>query len=251
MLESQAAPEAQGDTGTGAGDGDGGGGGGNTAESPSPQSTTIQSQQEAVAAEMRMLAAIESTSAPASSRNTAKPVDMADAQSAGVQSVAGASPASFFTALQPAQPNLQTWLDNWLGPSARASSSVRETSDSTLPVETGQPLPAQDTAPSNLQTDIPETQPAESLTPDQISQRYEDISLWLAANPGIDQGIAGANGSLPEKNLFSCMGTGCANDAGTISMPRFGETPGVASIAGNALQPLRGIKEGYTLLNAL
>lgn len=257
MLESQATPDPQADSGTGTDNdggmptGDGGGAGGGTTEPQNPQAATIQSQQEALVAAMRMLAAIESTAAPVPSRNTAKPVGMFDAQSAGTQSVTASNPASFFTALQPAQPNLQTWLDNWLGPSARASSGAPETSDSLSPVEAGEPSSAQDLAPSNLQSDIPEAQPAELLTPEQISQSYEDIRLWLAANPGIEQGIAGANGSLPERNLFACIGTGCANDAGLISMPKFGDTPGMAAIAGNALQPLRGIKEGYTLLGAL
>jgi hypothetical protein len=34
-------------------------------------------------------------------------------------------------------------------------------------------------------------------------------------------------------------------------MIRFGEAPGMAAIAGNALQPLRGIKEGYAPLGVL
>jgi len=200
---------------------------------------------------MRMLAAIESTAAPAQSRNTPRPVDSFDVPSAGAQSASNPNPASFFTALQSAQPNLQTWLDHWLGPSARASGSAWESSSSTPLDEAEQTLPAQDPAPSNPQSDIPETQSEELLTPEQIAQSYEDINLWLDANPGIEQGIAGASGSLPERNLFANIGTGFANDAGMISMPMFGETPGMAAIAGHALQPLRGIKEGYTLLGVI
>jgi hypothetical protein len=212
---------------------------------------TIPSQQEALAASLRMLAAIESTAAPVQSRNISRPVDSFDAQSAGGQSVAIPNPSSFFTALQPAQPNLQTWLDNWLGPSARVSSSERESSSSTPLDEAGQSSTAQDPAPSNPQSDIPETQPADLLTPEQIAQSYEDIGRWLDANPGIEQGIAGAGGSLPERNLFASIGTGFANDAGTISMSSFGETPGIAAIAGHALQPLRGIRDGYTLFGLM
>jgi hypothetical protein len=198
-----------------------------------------------------MAAAIESTAAPAQSRNAARPADSLDAQSTGGQSIADPNLASFFTALRPAQPNLQTWLDTWLGPGPRASGSAWESSSSTPLDEAGQPSSAQDASPSNPQSDIPETQPAESLTPEQIAQGYEDISRWLDANPGIEQGIAGASGSLPERNLFASIGTGFANDAGMITTPMFGETPGMAALAGNALQPLRGIKEGYTALGVI
>jgi hypothetical protein len=198
-----------------------------------------------------MLSAIESTAAPAPSRNTAKPVDMFNAQSAFAQSVAAPDPSSFFSALRPAQPNLQTWLDNWIGPRARASGNAREISSSTPSDEADQILFEQDPAPLNLQSDIPETQPVEVLTPEQIAQSYENISRWLDANPGTEQGIAGASGSLPERNLFAHIGVGFANEAGMISMPMFGETPGMTAIAGHALQPLHGIRDGYTLLNVL
>jgi hypothetical protein len=112
-------------------------------------------------------------------------------------------------------------------------------------------LPAQESAPAYLQGDLPEAQPAEALTPEQIGQSYDDIELWLAANPGFEPGIPGSSGSLPERNLFACIGSGRVNDAGTISMPKFGDTPGMAAISGHALQPLRGISEGYALLNVL
>jgi len=279
MLESKAAPEAQAGAGSGADNGggapagdaggagapvDGGGAGGADAAPPSNAGGTaadaqsapaaaMQSRQQALDAAMRMLAAGDLTTAPASSRAAANSAGMSNAQAAGAQPVAAPAPDAFFNALQPAQPNLQRWLDNWLGPSARASmdANARETSDPTPPAEAGQPLPVQESAPAYLQGDLPEAQPAESLTPEQIGQSYEDIELWLAANPGFDLSQYGAGGSLPERNLFACIGSGCANDAGRISMQKFGDTPGMAAIAGHALQPLRGIGEGYALLNVL
>jgi len=212
---------------------------------------TIPSQQEALAEAMRMLAATESAAAPAQSRGTNRPVGTFEAQSAGAASAPTPNPPAYFTALQPVQPNMQTWLDNWLGPSARPSTSARDPTSSLPPTGAGQPSSVEDTAPSNPQSDTPETLPAEFLTPEQITQSYEDLQLWLAANPGVEQGIAGAGGSLPERNLFAGMGSGFTHDAGSMSMPRFGETPGMAVISGNALQPLRGINEGYALLGVL
>ena len=153
--------------------------------------------------------------------------------------------------MPPAQPNLQTWLDNWLGPSARASTGTQEASDSTSSFEPGQPSTVQDLEPSSPQSDAPDARTPEALTPEEIAQSYEDIRRWLDENPGIEQGIAGASASLPERNLFAGIGAGFDQDAGTMAMARFGASPGIAAIAGNALQPLRGIKEGYTLLNVV
>ena len=210
---------------------------------------TLQSQQDDFATAMRTAAAIDS--AASTSRKPTSPAEYPDPQSAGWQSTSAQAAASFFTALQPAQPNLQTWLDNWFGPSARPSSSVRESSESNSFSEPGQSSPAQDVEPSNPQSDGPDMQPAEFLAPDEIAESYEEIQRWLAANPGVEHGIAGASGALPERNLFAGIGTSVTRDAGTIAMPRFGETPGMAAIAGNVLQPLRGINEGYTTLGVL
>jgi hypothetical protein len=213
------------------------------------QATINRNQQDALAEAMRMLAATESAAAQAPLRNAAKPVEMLDPQPVGGQDTAGANMAKYFTALKPVQPSLQTWLDNWLGPRARATSSAEEATGSTLSDEAGQPSSAQDALPFGVQSDIPDAQPAEALTPEEIAQSYEDISLWFADNPGLEQEMAGASGSIPERNLFACIGAGCASDAGTISMPGFGAAPGMTAIAGNSLQALRGIKEGYTLLS--
>jgi hypothetical protein len=226
-------------------------GGANASAARDAQATIIRNQQGALAEAMRMLAATESVAAPASLRNAAKPVEMLNSQPVGGQDMAGANMASYFTALKPVQPSLQTWLDNWLGPRARASNSTEDASGPTTFDEAGPPSSAQDALPFGLQTDIPDAQPAEALTPDEIAQSYADISLWLAANPGMEQEIAGASGSLQERNLFACIGAGCASDAGTISMPGFGASPGMSAIAGNSLQALHGIREGYTLLSAV
>ncbi len=219
--------------------------------------------QETFAAALRQLAATEATAATAQSRASARPIDSFDAPYAPAQPASAPSAASTVPATQASQPSLQTWLDNWLGPSARAgagssagsnggnSGSVRDAVNSLPPASAGQPASVEDSAPPNPSNDTPDSQPTETLTPEQITQRYEDIERWLAANPGIEQGIAGASGSLPQRNLFASLSGGYTRDAGTISMPRFGETPGMNAIAGNTLQPLRGIKEGYTLLGVV
>jgi Ca2+-binding RTX toxin-like protein len=237
---------------------------GSSTEAQHPQAAS-PSQQEALIAAMRMLGAIESAAASAQSRTTSRPFDLLDAQSAVGQSAAASNPTpnALFAATQAAQPNLQTWLDSWLGPSARADNSAREPWNSMPPTGAGQPSAAdpalgpgqppssQDFAPLNLEGEIPQTQPAEFLTPEQIGQSYEAIELWLAVNSGFEQGIAGASGALPERNLFAGIVTGSANETGTISTQGFGNSPGMAAIAGNTLQPLRGIKEGYTLLGVV
>ena len=195
-----------------------------------------------------MFGAVDSAAASAASRNIAKPFDMFNAQLGGEQAAFAPSPTSFLTTLRPTQPSMQTWLDNWLGPRGRAIAGVRETPE-TPAAEDGRLPSMQDFPPPNLPGDIPEMQPAEPLTPEQIAQRYDDIKIWLDANPGTEPGIAGA--SLPERNPFAYIGAGSAGGTGLVSMPEFGQTPGMAVLGGQALQGLQGIKEGYTLLGVI
>jgi hypothetical protein len=229
---------------------------GRVADPGNAQSATGASQHEAFAAALRQFGALEATTAPAPARSASKSIDLSDAQSVSGYSAAALGAAASFSALQPAQPDLQRWLDNWVGPSARAGSAragsgAREASEASSNVETGQPSSVPE--PSNLQNEFPDAQPAETLTPEQIGQSYADIEIWLAANPGIERDLAGAGGSMPDRNLFivTGSGSGCASDAGAISMPGFGETPGMAVIAGGAMQALRGLREGYTPLGVL
>ena len=146
---------------------------------------------------------------------------------------------------------MQSWLDNWLGPSARTSVSARDADRLSPPTpaidDAGLPS-VQDLAPPNPSSDIPEAQPVEALTPEEIAQSYEDIAAWLAAHPGIEQGSAGAGGSAPEKNPFTFIRSGAAGDAGVASITGFGQSTGMPVIGGHALHPLRGINEGYTPL---
>jgi hypothetical protein len=124
---------------------------------------------------------------------------------------------------------------------------VRETPET--PAAEDDQLPSmQDFPPPNLPGDVPEMQPAEPLTPEQIAQRYDDIKIWLDANPGVEPGMTGASGSPPERNPFTYIGAGFAGDTGYASMPGFGRTPGMAILGGQALQGLQGIREGYKLL---
>lgn len=185
-----------------------------------------------------------------SPRNAAKPVEFFGAQAGGEQAASAPSVTSFFTALQPVQPSLQTWLDNWLGPRGRASDGVRENTP-TPAAEDAQFSVLPESAPPGVPGDIPERSFSEPLTPEQITQRYEDIKAWLDANPGIEHGIAGASGALPERNLFTFVGAGYAGDTGIASMPGFGQTAGMAVLDGHALQPLQGIREGYTPLGVM
>jgi hypothetical protein len=196
-----------------------------------------------------MFGAIDAISAPAPSRNGAKPLDLFNAQPGSEQAASAPNPASFFPALQPTQPNLQKWLDNWFGPGGRVNGDARETSEhapEAPAADDGQLSPVQQLAPPNPPSDIPEAQPAELLTPEQIAQRYDDIQIWLAANPGTEQGSAGASGSPVERNPFSYMGAGSTGDSGFAAMPGFGQSPGMAALGGQALQGLQGLREGYT-----
>jgi len=90
-----------------------------------------------------------------------------------------------------------------------------------------------------------------SPTPEQISERVQDIEAWLDANPGFEQGIAGGTGALMEANPFPRLGVGTARSTAFMSASGFGQTPGMAALGGDALRPLQGIKEGYTLLGLL
>jgi hypothetical protein len=145
---------------------------------------------------------------------------------------------------------MQAWLDDWLGPRARANAGAREGA-APADMEDVSPPPREEFSPLIPQDDIPETQPAEALTPEEIAQRYENIASWLADHPGIEPGSAMAGGSAAQRNPFAFVGAGTAGDGGFGPVGVFGQTPGMAAIGGNAFQPLRGINEGYPALGII
>ncbi len=102
-----------------------------------------------------------------------------------------------------------------------------------------------------MPSDSPSAQPVEAPTPEQISQRYRDIEAWLDANPGFEQGIAGGAGALVGANPFAVPGAGSARDSGFVSVPGFGQSPGMAALGSDTLRPLQGISEGYTALGLM
>jgi hypothetical protein len=108
----------------------------------------------------------------------------------------------------------------------------------------------QNYAPSDQTNDSSPSQPAEALTSEEIAQSYADIAAWLDLHPGFDQGLAWEGGSPPEKNLFAFAHPGSTGDT-AVSSTVFGQSPGITSIDGHALQPLRGINEGYTSLGVI
>ncbi len=218
--------------------------------SQNSQTVAVQRQQDALADAILMSGAIDSPAAPVSPRNAAKPAQYFGAPPGGEQAVSAPSVVSFFTALQPVQPSPQTWLDNWLGPRARSSDGVRENRP-TPAVEDAQTSFPPESAPPGVPSDVPEMSSPEPITPEQIAQRYEDINAWLDANPGTEQGIIGASGSLPERNPFAFLGAGYTGDTGIASMAGFGQTTGMAVLPGHALQPLQGIKEGFSPLGVM
>ncbi|MBE0613463.1 MAG: hypothetical protein IH604_07350 [Burkholderiales bacterium] len=177
-------------------------------------------------------------------RNSAKATESSSAQIAGEQTAYNRDPASFFTALQASKPNMQSWLDNWLGPSARAGAGSSE-QRSALSIDDDQSSSEQELIPPDPDSELQQAEPEAELTPEEIAQSYDDIRAWLDAHPGVGAGIAGAGGSPPVKNPFVFAGVGIANEGGTASMAVFGLSPGMAAIGGHALQPLRGINEGY------
>jgi hypothetical protein len=220
---------------------------GNAGASQNPQPATGRNQQDALAAAMRMFGAGESTVAPASSFNTANAFDLLKPQLSIEQAVSASSPTPFPAALRPTELNLQSWLDDWLGPHARAFGVLPETTE-TPETEDGQPRSVQEFRTPYLPGDLPELQTAESLAAEQIAQQYDDIRIWLDANPGIELGMTASSGSPPERNPFTCIGAVSAGDYWYASMPEFGQTPGFATLGGHALVPLRGIKDGFTQL---
>jgi hypothetical protein len=180
-------------------------------------------------------------------RSEAKPLDLSSAQPGSGPAGFSSGADSLFSPLRPAQPSMQAWLDDWLGPRARANAGARE---GTAPADTEDvsPPPMEEFAPLIPQDDMPEAQPAEALTPEEIAQRYENIASWLADQPGIEPGSQMASGSAAQRNLFALVGAGPAGDGGFGSAGVFGQTSGMAAIGGNALQPMRGINEGYTTI---
>jgi hypothetical protein len=220
---------------------------GNASAAQNPQTAAGRNQQDALAAATSTLGAGESAVAPAVSPNIANAFDPLKPQRSVEQAAPAPSPTPLLTALRPTQPNLQSWLDNWLGPHARAFGVLPETTE-TPEADDVQPPSMQDFPPPYLPGDIPELQPAERLTAEQIAQQYDDIRIWLDANPGIEPGMTATSGSAPERNPFTCIGVGSAGDSWYVSMPEFGQTPGMAALGGHAFAPLRGIKDGYTQL---
>jgi hypothetical protein len=220
----------------------------NASELRNAQTGAIQSQQDKLAAATRSFGAVDPAVAPTPSRNIAKPLDLSSPQPGGEQFGFSPGSNSLSNALRPVQPNMQTWLDNWLGPRGRAIEGARENSDTSAAADIQQPS-MQDFPVPTLPSGTPEMQPAELETPEQIAQRYDDIKVWLDANTGIEPGIDGA--SLPERNPFAFAGAGSVGDIGNVSMPWFGRTPGMAVLGGQELVPLRGINDGYTLLGGM
>ena len=228
---------------------------GGTSASETYQPDASPSQRSNIALANFLSDAPDPVLAPLSPRNGAKLIDAASEPIASGPTTVVPSLASVFAALQPAPPNLQKWLDSWFGPSARARVTARE--DATTPSagdeHDRQPPTEQETAPQDPPVDIPleepsELRPAEALTPEEIARGYEEIAAWLEANPGIEPGIAGTGGSAPVKSYFGFIGAGFDGHAGIGRPAGFGESPGMAVIGGDALQPLRGIAEGYTPL---
>jgi len=212
------------------------------------QTVAAQSKQDDLLSALSQSGQFDSLSAP-TLRSGGKPFDLSSAQpgSAPAGFSSGADP--LFGPLRPTQPSMQAWLDDWLGPRARASAGARENAAPADIEDT--PPPMEEFSPRIPQDDIHETQPAEALTPDEIAQRYENIASWLADHPGIEAGSAMASGSAPQRNLFASLGAGPADDVGFGAAGVFGQSPGMAAIGGNALQPLRGINEGYTPLGVV
>ncbi len=187
---------------------------------------------------------LDALSAPAPARSTAKPIDLFSNPAGGEPAAATSGPDSLFSPLRPAQPSMQAWLDDWLGPRGRAVTASREAA-AAAEIEDVHLPSTEDLVRLNPPDDIPEAQQAEALTPEEIAQSYEDIAAWLDAHPGVEQGITAAGGAAPEKNPFTFLGADAAGASDIASAAWFGQSPGMAPIGGNALQPMRGIAEGY------
>ena len=215
------------------------------------QPATFQSQQDALQSQLRTIGAIDSAAAAQPPLDWAKARNAVGAPAANGHTAPAPVPDSFFTAIKPAKLDLQSWLDNWIGPHARASVDLSE--DALAPDIDDDPPPSseQDVAPPDPPDEFQDTQPADALTPEEIEQSYEDIAAWLADHPGTDPDVAAAGGSAPERNPFAFFGAVCTDAAGVASMTGFGQTPGMAAIGGFALQPLRGIKDGYAPLGVI
>ena len=232
---------------------------GSPALSPATQSTAVDKQADALLAALGVTGISDAAAASLPPRNSAKTREDVGLAGTGEQAPMASGPAAFFTALQPARPNLQSWLDTWLGPSARANTSSKDNSSATSSSEDNPPLSEQDgaqstiqdTAPPNPAGENPDSPPAEALTPEEIAQSYAYIALWLEANSGVEPGIAGESGAAPQKNLFNFMHASAVGASSVASTAAFGQSPGLAAIGGHALQPLRGISEGYWALGLM
>ncbi len=220
--------------------------GGGASVLPNLPSAAMQDAQDTLLASLRTIVAFDSAIADASEppRNSAKSTGISGVQIAAEQTASKRDPAPFFAAPQAPRPNMQSWLDNWLGPGARASAASLEQRSAPL-TEDELSSSEQKLNPPEPAGELPQTEPEAELTPEEIAQSYDDIRAWLDAHPGVGDGSVGAGGAPLEKNPFAFAGPGLANESGTASMAAFGLSPGMAAIGGRALQPLRGINEGY------
>jgi Ca2+-binding RTX toxin-like protein len=264
MLERVAVPVPQSDVGTtpisSGGEPAGGGqdsgtensgqvGIGSASAIPNSQPASLQSQRDALAAAVQSSGVIDSPAAPAQGRNPVKAADAFGAGLGGGQVLVASGLSSLPPAWRPAQPSLQNWLDNWLGPGGRASRDTREESQNERQTQWQDGVPSLNVPDFDLPSmpsDAPDANSSERLTPEQITQRYQEIDAWLDANPGIEQDIVGGSGALPEGNLFAYASA--AGESGFASIPGFGQSPGMAALGGAALKPLQGVNEGYAHL---
>lgn len=227
-----------------------------TSPLPATQPTAVDKRPDSWLATLAAAGTIDAAAALLQPRNNSQQADGFAALAASEQAPAAPGPAAFFAALQPSRPNLQSWLDSWLGPGARANTPARDMSTAASSGEDNQPTSTQDSPPSTMHDADPphptgdDTEPpaAGALTPEEIAQSYEYIALWLTANSGLEADIAGEGGAMPERNLFRFMHSSAASASGVASTVAFGQSPGLAAIGGQSLQPLRGISEGCAAL---
>jgi hypothetical protein len=151
------------------------------------------------------------------------------------EAIAAAAEA-LFARVEPPPMTTQRWLDEWLPAGGRASAASERPAprDDSAPVVPDVPaLPALESLPGT-------TEPQTPLTPEEISDRYDEIDAWLEEHQGDDEVVAAP---LPDM-VASVFGN--AFDVGGSRDTVWNRLAGVASLGGHAMRGLEGLREGFS-----
>ena len=207
-------------------------------ETPSTATPAVNPGTPAEPVELASFSSMPNPVIPVNARNEAE--RQFQPQESPVEHVASTNAVieAFFARIEPPPMRTQDWLDQWFPAGARSVGTAPRTSQETSPVFSEPDFPV-------LQEPLP--MEGESLSPDEISRRYEEIDAWLASHDGSEEQIAGGAGSLC-LGSFAFFGDSFSESGGTPAASLFGVTGGLAALGGHTMRPFAGLQEGWARL---